>query len=59
MKTVAQIIHHKNFPLDIIDSDGNRIYCEAFDGFWWKRKLASNGKLIYLEYSTGQILDRR
>ena len=35
MKSIANIIHHKNFPLNIISSDGNIIYTEYADGTWY------------------------
>ena len=35
MKTIGQIIHHKNFPLNIRDWDGEIIYTEYVEGNWY------------------------
>ena len=37
MKTIAQIIHKKKFPLRIFDSNGAKIYVEYSEGTWYKK----------------------
>ena len=59
MKTIATIIHHKNFPLDIFDSNGNRIYYEYSNGYWWKAEYDDRGYEICFESSNGYINDKR
>jgi hypothetical protein len=51
--TIAQQLKIKDFPFDIKDKNGNVIYFEDSDGFWWKREFDSNGNKIYYENSTG------
>ena len=53
MKSIAEIIHNKTFPLEILDSIGNLRYYEHSDNAWWKSKFDHNGNEIYCEYSTG------
>jgi len=53
MKTIAQQLKIKDFPFRIKDKDGNEIYCEYSDGFWWKWERDANGKEIYFENSDG------
>lgn len=58
MKTIAQIIHKKKFPLYIFDYNSkgsNVIYGENLEGYWWKSRFDSNGGRIYLENSNGLI----
>ena len=59
MTTIAQQLKIKEFPFEIKDSKGNRIYCETSDGYWSKTEFESNGNLIYCEDSDGYILDLR
>jgi hypothetical protein len=42
-----------SFPIEIKDDKGNRTYCEASDGYWWKREYDSNGNETYQEDSDG------
>ena len=35
------------------DDNGNCIYTEYSDGYWYKRDFDSNGNLIYYENSDG------
>jgi len=35
------------------DSNGNEIYYEYSNGYWYKRDFDSNGNLIYYENSDG------
>ena len=53
MKSIATIIHHKNFPLKIVDSNGNYIYFEYLDGYWSRTEYDDNGNEIYWENSGG------
>ena len=59
MKTIAQQLNVTAFPFRINDKDGNEIYFEYSDGFWWKSEHDSNGKEIYLENSNRVITDNR
>jgi hypothetical protein len=51
--TIAQQLKIKEFPFEIKDSDGNKIYVENSDGYWSKSEFDSNGKEIYFENSEG------
>ena len=51
MKTIAQQLNIKEFPFIIKDKNGNQIYCEYFNGYWWKSEYDSNGNSIYYETS--------
>ncbi len=53
MTTIAQQLKIKEFPFEIKDSNGNRIYWETSYGYWVKREFDSNGKEIYCETSEG------
>ena len=53
MKTIAQQLKIKDFPFIIKNKDGNEIYCEDSDGYWWKSEFDANGKKIYGEHSDG------
>ena len=53
MKTIAQQLNVKNFPFEIKDDNGNKIYREYSDGIWHKREYDSNGNEIYFEDSFG------
>ena len=53
MKTIAQQLNIKEFPFRIRDKNGNEIYLENSNGFWYKRELDSNGNEIYYENSDG------
>lgn len=58
MKTIAQQLNFKKFPLKIEDKDGNEIYYENRKGFWY-RKEWKNGVCVYSENSDGNIMDIR
>lgn len=49
MKTIAQQLNVKEFPFEINDKNGNRIYFEDSTGFWIKQEFDSNGNEIYFE----------
>jgi hypothetical protein len=51
--TIAQQLKIKQFPFEIKDSEGNQIYFENSDGYWFKRKYDSDGNQIYYEDSDG------
>lgn len=53
MKTIAQQLNVKEFPFIIKDSNGNQIYFEYSDGYWYKQEYDFNNNMIYLEYSEG------
>jgi hypothetical protein len=53
MKTIAQQLNVKEFPLEIKDSQGNQIYYENSNGYWFKSEYDSNGNIIYYENSKG------
>jgi hypothetical protein len=54
--TVAQILKHdfkSKGSLYLYDSNGNCIYHEYSDGYWYKREFDVNGNRIYFESSSG------
>ena len=53
MKTIAQKLNVKEFPFKIKNSNGNVIYFEDSNGFWYKYEYDSNGNEIYFENSNG------
>ena len=53
MKTIAQQLNVIEFPFEIKDSNGNRIYYENSDGNWTKSEYNSKGNLIYFEDNKG------
>ena len=57
MKSIANIIHHKLFPLGIFDDKGQLRYYEKSDGDWWKYEFDDNGQLKYYENSFGEITE--
>jgi glucan-binding YG repeat protein len=59
MKTIAQQLNVKEFPFEIKDKNGNRIYFEKSNGYFVKSEYDSNGNQIYFEDSDGYILDNR
>jgi hypothetical protein len=56
--TIAQQLKIKNFPFEIKDENGNVIYFETSDGYWYKHEYDSNGKPIYFENSHGYWIKR-
>ena len=52
-KTIAQQLNIKDFPFEIKDKNGNRIYFENSTGYWVKYEYDQNGKHIYFEDSNG------
>ena len=52
-KTIAQFLGIKDFPYEIKDNNGNTIYIEYSDGFWYKLEYDLNNNLSYYEQSNG------
>jgi len=52
-KTIAQQLNITNFPFEIKDEKGNRVYYEDSTGYWVKRHFDEKGNRIYYEDSTG------
>ena len=60
MKTIAQQLGIKDFPFQIKNKNGNRIYFEdSRVGYWEKQEYDSNGNKIYFENSKGNVVDNR
>ena len=53
MKTIAQQLNIINFPFDIKDEKGNRVYFEYSTGFWGKYQYDEKGNEVYFENSNG------
>ena len=51
MKTIAQQLNVKEFPFEIKDKNGNRIYHEDSFAFWIKKEFDKNNNQIYHEDS--------
>ena len=58
MKTIAQKLNIKEFPFEIKDKNGNKIYYETSFKYWYKREYDSNGNEIYFENSYGDWCKR-
>jgi hypothetical protein len=52
-QTIAQFLNVKDFPFEIKDKKGKRIYYEDSKGFWSKHEYDDKGNEIYREYSKG------
>jgi hypothetical protein len=60
--TIAQLLKHdfkSKGSLYLYDSNGNLIYYENSNGYWFKHEYDSNGNEIYFEDSNGYIIDNR
>jgi YD repeat-containing protein len=60
--TVGQLLKHDfktKGVLSLYDTNGNLIYFENSNGYWYKYEYDSNGKVIYFEDSRGDIIDNR
>ena len=57
MKTIAQQLNIKTFPFTI-EVDGNRVYFEDSNGYWFKREYQDK-KRVYFENSHGYVEDDR
>ena len=51
MKTIAQQLNITEFPFTIKDKNGNEIYCENSNRYWYRWEYDSNGNVIYSEDS--------
>jgi len=51
--TIAQQLKIKDFPFVIKDKNGNVIYYETSNGYWWKSEYDAHGNEIHYENSTG------
>ena len=58
-QTFAQFLNIKVFPFEIKDKNGNRIYSEYSDGYWYRYEYDHDGNVIYFENSEGKIRDNR
>ena len=56
--TIAQQLKVTEFPFIIKDKDGNTIYYEDSDGYWFKREYDAHGNEIRCEYSDGYWVKR-
>ena len=56
-KTIAQQLNVTDFPFRINNKEGEEIYYEDSDGYWWKREYDLSGSEIYYEDSSGLIKD--
>jgi len=48
---IAEQLKVTEFPFEIWDSRGNKIYVEDSDGYWYKQEFDSNGNHTYFESS--------
>ena len=53
MKTIAQQLNIKEFPFEIKNKKGKKIYSETSSGFWLKQEYDSKGNEIYIGNSDG------
>jgi len=53
MKTIAQQLNVKDFPISIKDANGNEIYFENPNGFWFKSEYDADNNEIYYQNSNG------
>jgi hypothetical protein len=51
--TIAKQLKIKDFPFIIKDKNGNEIYYERSNGYWWKREYDAHGNRTYYENSGG------
>ena len=40
--TIAKLFGTKEFPLNLYDEQGNKLYYENADGYWWKSMYIGN-----------------
>jgi hypothetical protein len=53
MKTIAQQLNVKDFPFSIKDANGNEIYSEYSNGFWYRKEWDADSRQIYSINSNG------
>ena len=58
-KTLAKQLKINNFSFEINDNNGNRIYLENCNGFWYKQEFNQYNQKIYYESSNGLIYDNK
>ena len=46
------------YPIEIKDKDGDVVYYENSDGFWYKKEFDSDGNLTYYKRSNGDWFKR-
>jgi len=56
MKTIAQQLKVTEFPFEIKDEKGNRLYFEDVTNFWVIREFDEKGNIMYYENSNGLIM---
>ena len=56
--TIYQENHTGWWCKNEFNEDGKAIYSENSDGFWVKREF-DGSRMVYAEYSTGDVMDRR
>ena len=52
-QTIAQVLNIKEFPFEIKDKNGKKIYYEDSTGLWNKREYDHDGNITYFENSNG------
>jgi YD repeat-containing protein len=52
-QTIAQFLNVKDFPFVIKDKNGNEIYFENSNGYWYKSEYDEQGNTIRHENSNG------
>ena len=50
---VKDLFREVKYPIELFDSNGNKIYWENSTYDWFKREFDSNGNKIYYEGSSG------
>ena len=53
MNTIAQQLNVKDFPFSIKDANGNVIYYENSNGFWYKSEYDADSRETYSRNSNG------
>jgi len=56
---IKNLFRNLNYPIELFDRNGNQIYYEDSNGYWWKQEFNQNGNQIYYEDSNGKIIDNR
>ena len=51
--TIAQQLKIKKFPFIIKDDQGNEVYFEISNGYWYKQEYDERGNRVYYEDSNG------
>jgi len=56
---IKNLFRNLNYPIELFDRNGNQIYYEDSNGYWWKQEFNQNGNQFYYEDSNGKIIDNR